>query len=67
MTLHPKAIGGTGGASIGGAIAGLFLWLLSFYGVNVPAEQAANITTIVCAACALAGAYLTPSPEAPKP
>jgi len=52
MNLNPKILS----AGIAGAITVVLLWVLSMFGVNVPAEVASAVTIIV----AFAVGYLRP-------
>lgn len=52
-SIHPK----TAAAGIGGAVTTILIYVLSLFGVTVPGEVAAALTTIVSAA----SAYLKPA------
>lgn len=63
LTLHPK----TAGTGVGGALALLILWIVSYW-VDVPAEVAAAITLIAAAFVSWMASWV-PQPktkEAPK-
>ena len=57
LTIHPKAAG----AGIGGALAVIILWAMS-YGVEVPPEVAGAFTAVIAAVCS----WLAPWIPAPK-
>lgn len=57
LTLHPK----TAGTGVGGALALLILWIVSYW-VDVPAEVAAAITLIAAAFVSWMAAWV-PQPK----
>lgn len=61
LTIHPKAAG----AGIGGALAVIILWAMS-YGVVVPPEVAAAFTAVIAGVCAWLAPWVpTAKPAAP--
>jgi uncharacterized membrane protein len=64
MFPNAKVIAG----ALGGAVATIVLWLVSFYGgVDLPAEVAAAVTTIIVAIVAYLTSEPLPEPPAPEP
>lgn len=58
-----KVIAGT----LGGAVATIILWLVSFYGgVDLPAEVAAAVTTLIVAVVAYLTSEPLPAPGEPE-
>jgi hypothetical protein len=56
----PNGAAATGGVSV--AAVGVFIWILGFWHISVPPEQAVNF----CIIAAAIGTYLHPDGRSPK-
>lgn len=65
MNISPKATAGSAGATAGGQIMVVVVWLLSLFHVTMPADVAVALGGLLSGLMAFAGAYAVPHVEPP--
>ena len=59
--IHPKVQAAAVGAGFAGAVTTIAVWIMESQGLDVPAEVAAAITTIISALVGFASGYQKPA------